>query len=202
MRGDPLIHVVEDDAAMRDALLLLLRSAGFHACGYRTAEQLLAQDESSQPACLVVDVRLPGMDGLTLHKHLVSLGANPATIIITGHGDIPMAVAALKAGALDFVGKPFDPAVLLDSVRNAARHADESRRHRAVTEEITGRLKSLTPREATILEQLVEGHPSKVIAENLGISIRTIEHHRSHIMDKMQVRTLSHLIKIALGRVD
>lgn len=201
MADDLVVHVVEDDAAMRDALLLLLRSAGFQPRGYPTAEAFLAAAECSQPVCLLVDVRLPGMDGLTLHHHLVARGAEPATVVITGHGDISMAVAALKAGALDFVGKPFDPALLLESVRDALRRADESERRKAAADEISTRLKSLTPRETAILAYLVEGHPSKFIAAKLGISIRTIEHHRAHIMEKMGVRTLSQLIKTAIGRI-
>ena len=202
MPGDPVVHVVEDDAAMRDALLVLLGTVGFQPQGYRTAEEFLAREESSRPACLVVDVRLPGMSGLELHNHLVLRGALPATVIITGHGDIPMAVAALKAGVLDFVTKPFDPAALLDSVRNALRHADENGRRKAMTDESDARLKSLTPREAAILDLLVQGHPSKVIAAKLDISVRTIEHHRAHIMEKMEVRTLSQLIKVVLGNPD
>jgi two-component system, LuxR family, response regulator FixJ len=202
MPADAVVHVVEDEAAMRDALLLLLKSARLTPRGYSTAEAFLADEAHRQPACLVIDVRLPGMDGLALHKHLVSLGTAPATVIITGHGDIPMAVAALKAGALDFVAKPFDPALLLESVRDALRHVAESERRNELTEQVHGRLKSLTPREAAILTLLIEGHPSKVIAAKLEISIRTVEHHRAHIMEKMQARTLSQLIKMALGRHD
>jgi two-component system response regulator FixJ len=198
MPGNYVIHVVEDDAAMREALLLLLESAGLNAEGYPTAEALLAREVPSRPVCLLADVRLPCMDGLALHKYLVSLGVAPATILITGHGDIPMAVAALKAGAVDFVTKPFDPAVLLDSVRDALRQAEENERRKTQTEQIAARLKLLTPRESAILTLMVEGHPSKVIAAKLGISLRTTEHHRAHIMEKMQARTLSQLIKMAL----
>ena len=202
MPTDGLVHVVEDEAAMRDALLLLLRSAGLSPRGYSTAEAFLADEAHRKPACLVIDVRLPGMDGLALHKHLVSLGTAPATVIITGHGDIPMAVAALKAGALDFVTKPFDPALLLESVRDALSHVAESERRKALAEQVQERLESLTPREAAILRLLVEGHPSKGIAAKLEISVRTVEHHRAHIMEKMQARSLAQLIKMALGRHD
>jgi two-component system, LuxR family, response regulator FixJ len=196
-----VIHVVEDDPAMRDALVLLLTSAGLEARGYASAEEFLAADEHTKPMCLLADIRLPGMNGLALHKHLVSLGAEPAVVMITGHGDIPMAVAALKAGALDFVTKPFDPALLLESVREALQRVDESRRQRARTEEVKGRLKTLTSRELAVLALLVQGDPNKVIAAKLGISVRTTEHHRARIMEKMAVRTLSQLIKVALGRV-
>lgn len=187
---------------MRDALLVLLGTVGLQALGYRTAEEFLAREESTRPACLVVDVRLPGMSGMELHNHLVSAGTHPATVIITGHGDIPMAVAALKAGALDFVTKPFDPAALLESVRAALRQTEENERRKSLADEATGRRNALTPREAAILDLLVQGHPSKVIAAQLDISVRTIEHHRAHIMEKMEVRSLSQLIKVALGNVD
>lgn len=198
MPSNYVIQVVEDDPAMREALLLLLDSAGLNAEGYSTAEAFLAGGPAIGPVCLLADVRLPCMDGLALHKHLVSLGVTPATIMITGHGDIPMAVAALKAGALDFVTKPFDPAVLLDSVRDALRQAEENQRRKTLAEEIAARLRLLTARETSILTLLVEGHPSKLIATKLGISLRTTEHHRAHIMEKLQARTLSQLIKMAL----
>jgi two-component system response regulator FixJ len=200
MQDDSLVHVVEDDAAMRDALVLLLKSAGLGARGYASAEEFLADDGHAEVFCLLADVRLPGMDGLALHRHLVSLGAEPALVMITGHGDIPMAVAALKAGAQDFVSKPFDPALLLESVREALQHADERRRQRARTEEVKSRLQTLTSRETDVLVLLVEGYPNKVIASKLGISVRTAEHHRARIMEKMNARTFSQLVKVALGR--
>jgi len=202
MENDPAVHIIEDDAAMRDALLLLLESAGLQVRGYASAEEFLAGQDCLQPTCLLVDVCLPGMDGLALHRHLVSRGSDPAVVMITGHGDIPMAVAALKAGALDFVGKPFDPAVLLDSVRDALQRTDDSRRRNAAVEDIKTRLQTLTARETETLALLVEGHPNKVIAAKLGVSIRTIEHHRARIMEKTGARTLSQLIKMHLKLAD
>jgi len=138
------------------------------------------------------------MDGLALYRHLVSLGTEPAAVLITGHGDIPIAVAALKDGVMDFVEKPFDPGVLLDSVRDASQRASERRRRKAAAADVENRLELLTAREREILGLLVEGHPNKGIAAALGISTRTAEHHRAHIMEKMGVRTLSQLIKVAL----
>ncbi len=166
MADDPVVHVVEDDTAMRDALLTLLGGAGLPAQGYATAEDFLARRGDADPACLVADLRLPGIDGLALHKRLVSAGVDPATVIITGDGDIPMAVAALKAGALDFVTKPFNPAILLDSVREALRHAAERDRRKAASSAMQQRREALTPREKAILSHLAEGHPSKIIAAN------------------------------------
>jgi two-component system, LuxR family, response regulator FixJ len=198
----PLVCVVEDDAAMRDALLLLLRNAGFGVLCYATAEEFLADRDCSRPYCLLTDVRLPGMDGISLHRHLVSLGTEPAVVIITGHGDIPMAVAALKDAVGDFIEKPFDPAILLESIHDAFERAVASYQRNAVAADIKNRLCALTPREAEVLAMLVEGHPNKVIATRLGISTRTVEHHRAHIMEKMNARSLSQLIRMTLAVQD
>ena len=184
---------------MRDALHLLLQGAGFGVSSYATAEEFLANMDCSRASCLLMDVRLPGMDGITLYRHLVSLETDPTVVMITGHGDIPMAVSALKDGVADFVEKPFDPAVLLDSLRSAARRAAASHQRKAVADDIKSRLTDLTPRETEILTMLVDGQPNKVIAATLGISVRTTEHHRAHIMEKMQARSLSHLIRMALA---
>jgi two-component system, LuxR family, response regulator FixJ len=199
MADEPVICVVEDDAAMRDALQLLLRGAGFEVFSYATAEAFLAKMDLSGPYCLLTDVRLPGMDGIALHRQLVSLGTEPIVVMITGHGDIPMAVSALKNGVADFVEKPFDPAILLDTLRDASQRAIASHARNAVAADIKSRLLALTPREGEILALLVEGHPNKVIAARLGISVRTAEHHRTHIIEKTQARSLSHLIRMTLA---
>src|SRR5277367_2915081 len=164
MRINQMVHVVEDDAMMRDSLLLLLKSAGLQARGYASAEEFLAAWNSADAPCLLADVRLPGMDGLALLKHLVSLRAEPAVVMITGHGDIPMAVAALKAGAADFLSKPFDPVALLASVRFALNRAHECVDRRSVVEEVRSRIKTLTPHEVGVLALLIEGAPTKIIA--------------------------------------
>jgi len=195
---DIWVDVVEDDAAMRDALLLLLTSTGIQARGFASAEEFLRSDGHTGCACLLTDVRLPGMDGLSLYRHLLALGAEPAVVMITGHGDIAMAVAALKAGAADFVEKPFDPAVLLDSMRATLHQASDIRRRRAAAGETERRLQALTDREREILELLVQGHANKTVAAKLGISTRTAEHHRANIMDKMGAGSLSQLLKMAL----
>jgi two-component system, LuxR family, response regulator FixJ len=193
------VYVVEDDTAMLDAVNLLLRSAGFDVHSYSNAESFLNEVDCSNPICLLTDVRLPEMDGIALFRHLVRLGTEPAVVMITGHGDIPMAVAALKEGVVDFVEKPFDPGMLLDSVRDASQRAAGSRERRAVAVDIETRRASLTPRETEILALLMEGHPNKVIAGKLEMSVRTTEHHRARIMEKLAARSISHLIKILLG---
>ncbi len=193
------VHVVEDDQGMRDALTMLLRSAGYDVHTYMSAEDFLAHADYSQPICLLSDVRLPGIDGIALYRDLARRGAEVSAVIITGHGDIPMAVAALKEGVVDFVEKPFDPAMLLDSVRESWQRSAAKREHLVAIAEIEGRLVALTPRETEVLELLLEGHPNKVIAAKLEMSIRTTEHHRARIMEKMGVRSLSHLIRSLLA---
>jgi two-component system response regulator FixJ len=193
------VYVVEDDTGMRDAVSLLLRNADFEVCSYPDAESFLSEVDCSKPICLLTDVRLPGMDGIALFRQLVLLRTEPAVVVITGHGDIPMAVAALKEGVLDFVEKPFDPDILLDSVREASQRVLANQRRRAVAADIEMRRASLTPRETEILELLMEGHPNKVIAGKLGMSVRTTEHHRARIMEKLGARSISHLIKMLLG---
>jgi two-component system response regulator FixJ len=197
-----LICVVEDDTAMRDALQMLLRGAGFSVLCFASAEEFLAKADCSRPYCLLTDVRLPGMDGIALHRHLLSLGSEAIVVMITGHGDVPMAVAALKEGVADFVEKPFDPAVLLDSLRDASQRAAAAHQRKASAADIKRRLLTLTPREAEVLALLVEGHPNKAIAASLGISTRTTEHHRARIMEKTEARSLSRLIRIALANGD
>jgi two-component system response regulator FixJ len=194
-----MVYVVEDDPGMRDALTLLLQSADFNVRSYPSAESFLSEVDRSQPLCLLTDVRLPDMDGIALYRHLAKLGLGPATVVITAHGDIPMAVAALKEGVVDFVEKPFDPAVLLECMREAWHRAVANQERKAQIADIEVRRSVLTPREAEILELLVEANPNKAIATKLGTSIRTIEHHRARIMEKMGARSLSHLIKMVLA---
>jgi two-component system, LuxR family, response regulator FixJ len=195
----PPIYVVEDDAGMRDAVSLLLRNAGFEIRSYPSAEAFLSEVDCSRPICLLTDLRLPEMDGIALFRHLVRLGTEPAVVVITGHGDIPMAVAALKEGVVDFVEKPFDPGMLLDSVREASQRAATNQERKVVATDIETRRSALSPRETEVLMLLMEGHLNKVIAAKLEMSIRTAEHHRARILEKMGARSLSQLIKMMLG---
>ena len=188
----PTVYVVEDDAGMRDAVSLLLRSANFEVRDYPSAETFLNEVDRSKPICLLTDVRLPGMDGIALFQHLVRLGTEPGVVVITGHGDIRMAVAALKEGIVDFVEKPFDPSILLDSVREASQRASANHERQM-------RRATLTQRETEILQLLVEGHPNKKIATKLKMSVRTTEHHRAHIMEKLGARSISQLIRMFLS---
>jgi two-component system, LuxR family, response regulator FixJ len=193
-----IVSVVDDDEAMRDSLLLLLHSEGIAAKAFASADQFLRDSDPNRPGCLLVDVRMPGMTGLELLDRLQKAGSPLPVIIITGHGDVPMAVTALKAGALDFFEKPFDENLLLASIRDALDIGETRRRHRAALSEIGRRHAELTPREQEIMAQLVEGHPNKVVAAHFEISPRTVEVHRARIMEKMQARNLSDLVRMAL----
>jgi two-component system response regulator FixJ len=157
---------------------------------------MLAGETCVQSICLLTDIRLPGMDGLALHRRLVAMGAAPATVMITGYGDIPMAVAAVKEGAVDFLEKPFHPPLLLESVRAASLRALAVRDHEVKMDELKLRLDTLTAREAEVLDLLAEGHPSKIIASRLGISVRTAEHHRARIMEKLGAPSTARLISM------
>jgi FixJ family two-component response regulator len=199
MTPQQTVFVVEDDARMRAAIELLLRTEGYSVRSFPSAEGILSDETSLQSICLVTDLRLPGMDGLALHRHLAANGAAPATVMITGHGDIPMAVAALKEGVVDFIEKPFHPPLLLESVKQASRRALVVRDHQLRMAELKVRLDTLTPREAEILDLLVEGQPSKIVASRLGISVRTAEHHRARIMEKLAAPSTARLISMMLA---
>jgi two-component system response regulator FixJ len=190
------VFLVEDDERMRAAIELLLRTEGFEVQSYPDAEAFLASETCLQSICLLTDIRLPGMDGLDLHRHLLSVGAAPATVMITGHGDIPLAVSALKEGVLDFIEKPFHPPVLVESMKEASRRALATRDHAMKMAEFKVRLKTLTSREAEVLDLLAEGESSKAIASRLGISVRTAEHYRANIMEKLEVPSTSRLISM------
>lgn len=199
MKHEPTVHVIDDDAAIRDALSVLLKSSGRLCRTFATAEAFLASLEDGRPVCALIDVCLPGMNGVALQRQLACRDIEATVIVMTGHGSIPVAVEAMRAGALHFIEKPLDPETLLEVIDEAfIRHSELAGQY-AMREQTQSRLESLTPREREVLDLLVEGHLNKVIAGRLGISTRTAEHHRAHIMAKMGARTLSHLIRMWLG---
>ncbi len=200
MSDEPRIFIVDDDEAIRDSLQLLLRASGFgNVVAYASARDFLAQAEPAPGECLLLDVRMPEMDGLELQQELNRRGIKLPVIIMTGHGDVPIAVRAMKAGAADFIEKPFSDELLLDCVRRARVHAAETLRERGEAEETKRRLETLTPREREVLQGMVAGRPNKLIAYDLGISPRTVEIHRARVMEKMQARSLSALVRMALA---
>ena len=192
-----MVHVVDDDPAVRESLALLLDAAGFSVRTHPDAESLLAAAEMLTPGCVLTDVRLPGMDGLALQRQLAARGVTVPVVVMTGHADVPLAVAAMKAGAVDFLQKPFAEAELLAVLRQALARAAEAAAEAAAAAAAAALLASLTPREHEVLAELVAGHPNKVIAQHLGASPRTIEVHRARVMEKLGVHSLPELVRLA-----
>ena len=192
-REDKLIYIVDDDDAVRDSLALLLESAGHQVETFEAAAAALESCRARLPACVITDVRMPEMDGLEFQQKLADARIDVPVIVITGHADVPLAVRAMKAGAIDFIEKPFPDDAILASIGSAVK-----RRPRAADPDLLERLRSLTPREREVLELLVVGHPNKVIAYRLDISPRTVEIHRAHVMEKMKAKSLPELVRIAM----
>ena len=201
MAAKSVIHIVEDDQPVRDSLVELLEDAGHIVRAYTKAEELLARDAELEPGCIVSDVRMPGIDGLTLLRRLRTSGSTPPLILITGHGDVSMAVAAMKAGAVDFLEKPFEADILLAAIKGALRYRSGDAR---AEDTETGRrlLQTLTPREREVFDYLVAGQSNKEIAARMGISPRTVEFDRAHIMEKTAAQGLPDLVRLSLlGRL-
>ncbi len=197
---EPCIIIVDDDEAIRDSLALLLESAGFaRISAYASARTFLDEGVAQAGACLILDIRMPEMNGLELLEELGRRGIRIPVIIMTGHGDVPIAVRAMKAGAFDFIEKPFADDLLLDSLRRALAISHQANRESEEIDETRRRVELLTAREREVLEGLVSGRPNKVIAYDMGISPRTVEIHRARVMEKMQARSLSALVRMALA---
>ena len=194
-RDEPLVYVVDDDEAVRDSLSLLLKAVGLTGQTFSSAAEFLNDYDPEQHGCLVADIRMPGMSGLDLQDELNRRGAQLPLIFITGHGDVPMAVDAMKSGALDFIEKPFRDQDLLDRVQQALAWDKERRIENLKTLAIRERLATLTPRETEVMECVVQGQANKVIAMDLGVSQRTVEIHRARVMEKMAVRSVAKLVR-------
>ena len=194
----PIVFVVDDDDAVRKTLQLLMQSVSLNVETYASAEEFLAAYTSDRPGCLVLDVRMSGMSGLTLQDHLTSQGSNVPIIIITGHGDVPMAVEAMRKGALDFIEKPFREQILLDRVRSALARDTQNRHHEAERALIEERIKLLTPREHEVMNLVVDGKSTKQIAAQFEVSNQAIDAHRARIMKKMQTDSVAELVRLAL----
>ena len=194
----PTIFVVDDDDAMRRGIEFLIRSAGYKVKSFDSAPAFLAHYRPPMGGCLLLDVRMPGMDGLRLLDHLRDHGSDVPVIFVTAFGNIPMAVRALKTGAFDFIEKPFDGADLLARIRNALAKAAQAT-GRVDHRQIQARLESLTPREREVMERVVSGMLNKQIAGELGISIKTVETHRAQVMEKMQAQSLAELVRMAIA---
>jgi two-component system response regulator FixJ len=199
MNDKTVIHVIDDDAAMRDSLAFLLDVNGFKPLVYDSASALLAESPIDALSCVVSDIRMPGMNGIELVRELKSKGSTNPVILITGHGDVALAVEAMKAGAADFIEKPFDDAVLLGAIRSALDARPTIQGDSSAKTEAEARLAELSPRERDVLQGLVAGKINKVIAHDLSISPRTVEVYRANLMAKTGARSMSELMRIALA---
>jgi len=193
------VCVVDDDPGMRDSLRFLLESRGYSVRAFGSAMEFLKAAESNRSGCLIADVRMPDMTGLELQERLAQLGSRLRVIIITGHADVAMAVGAMKAGAVDFIEKPFNDDTLLDSVERALEQSRRLSTRQETSAELGDRLETLTAREREVLDHLVTGSPHKVIAHALNISPRTVEVHRARIMQKLGARNLADLVRMTMG---
>ena len=192
------VYVVDDDPAMRDSLRWLLESVDFQVHIFESATAFLDEYKGHRPACLVLDVRMPGMSGLDLQDELVRRGVNIPMIMISAHGDVPVAVRALKTGAIDFIEKPFSDQLLLDRVRQALEKDQQASQTDEVKEAIRARTATLTPREREVMELVVAGNPNKAVASQLGLSQKTVEIHRARVMSKMSAGSLAELVRDSL----
>lgn len=198
MATSAVVHLIDDDDGVRQSLAFLLTTAGLAVRVYESGVAFLAAVDSLQPGCIVSDVRMPGIDGLELQRRLKDLGVHLPVIIITGHADVPLAVEAMKAGAIDFIEKPFDDELLLGAIRVALDRYDEIGHRDTEVAQIQAKLQSLSAREREVLDGLLAGYPNKTIAYDLKLSPRTVEVHRANVMTKMGATSLSALVRMAL----
>jgi len=193
------VFVVDDDSGVRDSLELLVRSVGLEVETYPSALDFLEAYNPKRPGCLVLDVRMPGMSGLDLQRELASRHSILPIIFITAHADVPMAVEAVKAGAADFVQKPFRDQDLIDKIQHAIEFNAQIRKEAADRSEIMSRIESLTPRERQVMDRVVEGKANKAIAHALELSRRTVEIHRARVMEKMQATSVAQLVQMVMS---
>ena len=198
MPSNGIVHVIDDDEGVRESIEFLFRSAQLEVRVYESASAFLSQASEAAEGCVVTDVRMPEVSGIDLLRHLKELKSTLPVIVMTGHGDVPLAVEAMKAGAVDFIEKPFDDDVMLAAVRAALTRGEITGKRDAERAEIEERIKKLSPRERDVLQGLVGGQPNKIIAHNLGISPRTVEIYRANVMSKMEAPSLSDLVRMAL----
>ena len=194
----PTVFVIDDDPAMRKSLTWLIESVNLNVEAYESASAYAGKHDITRPGCILLDVRMPGKSGLDQQQHHSQVRSITPIIIMTGHADVPMAVRALKAGAFDFIEKPFNDQVLLESVQKAIEHDRKNRAALGEVSEIESRISNLTSRETEVMGYVVDGNPNRKIAEILGLSEKTIEVHRAHVMEKMRAKNAADLIRMVL----
>ena len=195
---EPTVFIVDDDEAVRESLVFLLKSVSRKAESFASAQQFLDQYSPTRPGCLLLDIRMPGMSGLDLQEKLNEMHCILPIIFITGHGDVPVAVKAIQAGAADFIQKPFEDSELLSRIEEVLKEEADNRDVLIERTVILKNIESLTGRETQVMEQVVEGKANKMIAYNLNVSQRTVEIHRANVMDKMQAKSLAHLVRLVM----
>lgn len=196
--NDPFVHIIDDEASIRASMELLLQSFGFQVRTYESADAFLQSLSHAEFGCVITDVRMSDMSGIELLTQLKRLGNSMPVIVMTGHGDVPLAVEAMKIGAVDFFQKPFDGDKMIAAIRAALGASAQGADRDAEKNELHSRIADLSPREREVLQGLVAGHPNKVIAHDLGISPRTVEVYRANVMTKMRSSSLSELVRMAL----
>lgn len=199
LENSHIIHVVDDDEAIRHSVGFMLRKAGFHVETYASGTLFLKAVDRETKGCVLLDVRMPEIDGLEVQARLAALGICMPIIILTGHGDVTLAVRAVKAGAIEFLEKPFERSALLKAIHEALDHAARGERSHLAAADAVVRLSALTAREREVLDGMVLGRPNKLIAYDLSIATRTVEVHRAHLMEKLGSRSLSDVLRIAFA---
>jgi two-component system response regulator FixJ len=197
--GKRVVYLVDDDQAIRRSAGFMLRTSGYTVVPFESGVAFLKEVKQLEPGCILLDVRMPGMDGIEVQRELRARGMALPVIVMTGHGDIGVAVQAMKAGAVDFIEKPFEKASLIAAIDEGLQRIGEVHRSKARSERARIRLEALTPREKDVLEGLARGYPNKTIAYDLGISPRTVEIHRANLMHKLEVPSLSDALRVAFA---
>ena len=197
--AEKVVHVVDDDDSVRRSVGFMLKTSGYRVRSFASGAEILKESKSLEPGCVLLDIRMPGMDGLEVQEALRSQGVPLPVIIMTGHGDVPLSVRAMKAGAIDFIEKPFEKDVLITAIESGFAVLKRADSGREKAKDAAVRLQVLTPREREVLDGLAQGLPNKTIAYDLGISPRTVEIHRANLMTKLEVRSLSEALRLAFA---
>ncbi len=195
---EPCVYVVDDDRLVRESLEWLLESVNLQTRLYENGQAFLDEFSPGLPGCVVLDVRMPGLNGMELHQSIKHIDPDFPVIIVTGHADVPMAIRAMKEGAFDFIEKPYNDQHMLERIQLAIHHYDDLQKHQEKADALQNRFEQLSKRESQVLAGVLQGHPNKIIADQLCLSIKTIEVHRANLMSKLGVKTITELVRLAI----